>query len=75
MIEINKHTDLELAFMAIDGLIGNGDDRKKLLGKRYDAVQNMVNTIVQTKTIPVSDAYVRLQQIGETMTKYVMEGE
>ena len=26
MIEINKHTDLELAFMAIDGLIGNGDD-------------------------------------------------
>lgn len=75
MIEVNKHTDLELAFMAIDGLIGNGDDRKKLLGKRYDAVQNMVNQIIQTKTIPVSDAYIRLQQIGETMTKYVMEGE
>ena len=75
MIEINKHTDLELAFMAIDGLIGNSDERKKILGKRYDAVQNMVNTIVQTKQIPDSDAYVRLQQIGETMTKYVMEGE
>ena len=75
MIEVHKHTDLELAFMAIDGLIGNGDERKKILGKRYDSVQNMVNTIVQTKQIPDSDAYVRLQQIGETMTKYVMEGE
>ena len=75
MIEINKHTNLELAFMAIDGLLGNGDERRKLLGKRYDAVQNMVNNIVQTKTIPVSDAYLRLQQIGDTMTKYVMEGE
>lgn len=75
MIRLDKHTNLELAFMAIMGYLGNGEDRKTTLGKRYERVQQMVNDITINKTIPDSDAYSRLEEIGHAMTVYVMEGE
>lgn len=41
--ELNKYTDEELAKMVWQGKFGNGEERKQRLGKRYNAVQNLVN--------------------------------
>lgn len=40
---LSKYTDQQLADMVMQGEFGNGDDRKKALGKRYDPVQKIVN--------------------------------
>ena len=41
--ELDKYTDEELAKMVWQGKFGNGKERKQRLGKRYNAVQNLVN--------------------------------
>lgn len=38
-----KYTDEQLADMVLQGKFGNGEDRKKALGDRYDGVQKIVN--------------------------------
>lgn len=40
---LNKYTDEELADKVINGEYGNGDERKKQLGDRYEGVQKIVN--------------------------------
>lgn len=47
---LGKYTDEELAKMVIDGKLGNGDDRKKALGKRYVGVQKLVNEMLAKPT-------------------------
>lgn len=42
-INIDDYTDEQLADMVIRGAFGNGEERKKLLGDRYSAVQAIVN--------------------------------
>ena len=42
-----QYTDTELAFRAIRGLHGTGNDRKRDLGTRYRAVQDEVNRILK----------------------------
>lgn len=41
-------TTLQLATWTMEGLYGNGADRKKNLGSRYDEVQNFINHIAST---------------------------
>ena len=43
---LDKYSDEELANMVLEGKFGNGEDRKKALGNRYDAVQKIVNEIL-----------------------------
>ena len=38
-------TTLELAIAVMNGSYGNGDERKKKLGSRYDEVQNLLNHV------------------------------
>ena len=41
--DLSKYSDEELAKMVWQGKFGNGKERKQKLGKRYNAVQNLVN--------------------------------
>lgn len=43
---LDQYTDQQLAVMVLEGKFGNGGDRKKALGDRYDSVQKIVNEIV-----------------------------
>ena len=45
---LDKYSDEELANMVIDGKFGNNPERKEKLGKRYDAVQALVNAMMIT---------------------------
>lgn len=47
---LDKYTDEQLADMVIAGEFGNNDERKQKLGKRYDAVQAIVNSRYAKKT-------------------------
>ena len=44
--DLNIYTDEELARKVINGDYGNGQDRKNALGDRYNAVQSLVNKIL-----------------------------
>lgn len=49
---LDKYTDEELADRVIAGKYGSGEDRKKALGSRYEAVQKIVNKkLGQTKAV------------------------
>lgn len=54
---VSKYTDLELALMSMLGFTGNGADRQKLLGSRYDKVQGLINQILNTNTVPAGGGY------------------
>lgn len=47
-IDLSQYTDDQLADMVIDGAFGSGEARKKALGSRYAAVQNLVNIKLST---------------------------
>ena len=42
-MDLSKYTDEQLADMVLQGIFGNGDDRKKALGSRYNAVQAIID--------------------------------
>ena len=44
-IDVNRYSDLDLAFMVLLGYFGTGSTRKKKLGSRYKDVQALVNQI------------------------------
>lgn len=44
--DLDKYSDEELARKVINGDYGNGQDRKNALGDRYNAVQSLVNKIL-----------------------------
>lgn len=44
--DLSKYTDLELAQRVLKGEYGNGQTRKDKLGKRYTAVQKIVNNLI-----------------------------
>ena len=52
-----KYTNEQLAKMVINGDFGSGEDRKKALGDRYDAVQALVNEMLTDKTSNMADNY------------------
>ena len=53
--ELAKYTDKELAEMVLDGKFGSGDERKKALGARYEAVQAWVNQIIAERELISTD--------------------
>ena len=65
-INLKNYTDAELARMVIAGRFGNGDTRKKLLGTRYDGVQDMVNRILNGEAVDLKD--------NETVAREVIQG-
>ena len=50
--QLSTYSDLELALMILLGYFGNGQDRVKALGNRYNAAQAVVEEILLTKKIP-----------------------
>jgi len=47
---LDKYTDEQLANMVWHGYFGNGEERKKKLGNRYNEVQKQVNLNIKNKT-------------------------
>ena len=41
--DLDQYTDEQLADRVLEGIYGNGNDRKIALGNRYQAVQNIIN--------------------------------
>ena len=54
-INLNKYTNKELANMVIEGVFGNGEERKLKLGNRYNSVQKIVNELLNTSNNPLTD--------------------
>ena len=50
-----QYTDEQLAQMVIDGKFGAGEERKKALGARYEAVQAIVNQMLTNKDLISTD--------------------
>jgi len=76
-IKTDDHTDLELALMVLLGYFGNGSERKRKLGSRYNNVQRIVNQI-GSGSMPISDVYTRLNGLNKDMNaaiKNIVTGE
>lgn len=61
---LDQYTDEQLADQVLAGKYGNGDDRKKALGSRYDAVQKIVN-----KKLEAAKAVYYYVRSGDNLTK------
>ena len=49
---LSSYSDLEAALLVIIGAYGNGQARRNALGSRYDAVQGLVEQILNTGKVP-----------------------
>lgn len=66
-------TTLQLATWTMEGLYGNGADRKKNLGSRYDEVQNFINHIASADvTTLVNEVYAGMY--GDGLTRQTVLG-
>lgn len=73
-----KYTDSQLADKVINGEFGNGAARKKALGKRFDAVQKIVDKKLSTKkevyhTIVKGDTLIKLAAKYKTTVLAIMQ--
>ena len=50
--KLTSYTDLECALMVMLGCYGNGQARREALGSRYNAVQAIVEVLVNTDRVP-----------------------
>lgn len=67
---VNQYTDLELALMVLMNVFGTGTNRRKILGDRFTAVQNIVNVITMTNRIPVGKGTVSDEKIRKVFKKF-----
>lgn len=44
---MNRFELLAMAFMVMKGHFGNGDERKKMLGRNYDSIQRIVDVVIE----------------------------
>lgn len=44
---MNRFELLAMASMVMKGYFGNGEERKERLGKHYEAVQRIVDTVIE----------------------------
>lgn len=66
-------TTLQLATWTMEGLYGNGADRKKNLGSRYDEVQNFINHIASADiSTLVNEVYAGMY--GDGLTRQTVLG-
>lgn len=63
---LDQYTDEQLADKVLNGEFGNGEDRKKALGSRYDSVQAIVNNKLGINK--PKEEYYTIQK-GDTLTK------
>lgn len=66
-------TTLQLATWTMEGLYGNGADRKKNLGSRYDDVQNFINHIASADVNTLVDE-VYAGMYGDGLTRQTVLG-
>lgn len=66
-------TTLQLATWTMEGLYGNGADRKKNLGSRYDEVQNFINHIASADVNTLVDE-VYAGMYGDGLTRQTVLG-
>lgn len=66
-------TTLQLATWTMEGLYGNGADRKKNLGSRYDEVQNFINHIASADVNTLVDE-VYAGMYGDGLTRQTLLG-
>lgn len=59
----------QLAQEVLDGKHGNGDDRKKALGDKYDAVQKRVNELLEKKEEPKPVVQYYTVKSGDTLAR------
>ena len=74
--EIKKSTE-ELAREVINGVYGNGEDRKRVLGNRYQEVQNRVNEILNannsvTYTVKKGDNLTKIANMYGVKVSYLV---
>lgn len=67
---LDDFSDAELAEKVMRGEFGNGEDRKKALGKRYEAVQKLVEQKVKTSNQKVYHKVVRGDTLSKIAQKY-----
>lgn len=77
MQNLTSYSDLELALMVLLGYFGNGQDRKKRLGSRYDKVQSIVEQILRG-TVPAGSGTATIKKavaavFQETINEIVKE--
>ena len=66
---VNTYSDLELALMVLLGYYGNGDARKIALGSRYNKVQSMVQSILDSGSIPAGTGTVDNDKLKTAIQK------
>lgn len=64
---INTYTDLELALMVLLNYLGTGATRKKKLGARYKAVQELVNNILDHNVIPAGTGNTTIEELNKVL--------
>lgn len=60
---LKTYSDLEIALMIMLGYFGNGQDRVKALGSRYNACQAVVEEILMTGKVPSGSGAASADQI------------
>ena len=63
---LDAYSDEQLAYKVLNGEFGNGDDRVRALGNRYDAVQAIVNQKLYGNSNPQEAEYYTVQS-GDTL--------
>ena len=66
---LTTYSDLELALMVLLGYYGNGTARKIALGNRYNAVQSLVQQIINTGSIPAGGGTVNADKLQSAINR------
>lgn len=74
---LNQFTDDQLADRVIQGMYGNGTERQRLLGDRYDAVQKLVNAKLHKKkavyyTVQKGDTLIKIAKAFHTPLQQIL---
>lgn len=66
---LSTYSDLELALMVLLGYYGNGTARKIALGSRYDKVQSLVQSILDSGTVPAGGGKIDENKLNTAIQK------
>ena len=66
---LSTYSDLELALMVLLGYYGNGTARKIALGSRYDKVQSLVQSILDSGAVPAGGGTIDIAKLNTAINK------
>lgn len=66
---LSTYSDLELALMVLLGYYGNGEARRIALGSRYIKVQNLVQQIIDSGSVPAGGGSVDIAKLNTAINK------